>query len=255
MRGIVAVFANMSLAIDESSILGQGFYGRVYHGALDSECVAAKKALNGASVTEESRLLELCDHRNVVKYRGLLETGHHNEYFLVMELAQGGTLKDHLGANLFSFNEKRLLLQQICSGLEHIHSRNILHRDIKAENLLFRDLHRRHVLIADFGGAEMYQENVRKINTHDVVQDHEYTFKSDVFLLGLVTYQTFEDLQHVDRLTLAGRVLRRHRKTPIADPGIYTARIWRTIIQSLDWRSERRPTASEFNEAFADAAA
>ena len=88
------------------------------------------------------------NHKNITK---ILEMFEDDKYILIiMEYINGG--------NLFSFVKKRrklsekiskFLFKQIILGLQHIHSHNIVHRDVKLENILI-DLNNT-IKICDFG--------------------------------------------------------------------------------------------------------
>lgn len=57
--------------------------------------------------------------------------------FLVMEKLTGGELFDQITSKKrFSEPEARYVFQQVCEGLQFLHSRHILHRDVKPENIL-----------------------------------------------------------------------------------------------------------------------
>lgn len=42
-------------------------------------------------------------------------------------------------------------MKSLLLGLEHLHSRNIYHRDLKPQNIMFRSKHTSEVVIVDFG--------------------------------------------------------------------------------------------------------
>jgi serine/threonine protein kinase len=99
-------------------------------------------------ITYETNLMKKLNHPNITK---ILELFEDKDYILIiMEYINGG--------NLFSFVKKRrkvsektakFLFKQIILGIKHIHSHNIVHRDIKLENILI-DLNN-NIKICDFG--------------------------------------------------------------------------------------------------------
>ena len=75
-----------------------------------------------------------------------------NTLFLILDLMIGGDLKYHLNSEK-TFNEARskFYAAEVLLGLHHIHSKNIIYRDLKLENVLVDD--RGHVKISDLGLA------------------------------------------------------------------------------------------------------
>ena len=139
--------------------IGQGAFGKVNLGlnVLTGRVVAiksfkktkeAKHNSNMNKILYETGLMKRFNHPNITK---ILEVFHDEEYMLIiMEYINGG--------NLFNFVKKRrklsektakFLFRQIILGIKHIHSQNIVHRDIKLENIII-DLNN-NVKICDFG--------------------------------------------------------------------------------------------------------
>ena len=140
-------------------LIGQGAFGKVNLGlnVLTGRVVAIKSFnkknfdVNSDFIKKiiyETNLMKKLNHKNVTK---ILEMFEDDKYILIiMEYINGG--------NLFSFVKKRrklsekiskFLFKQIISGLQHIHSHNIVHRDVKLENILI-DLNNT-IKICDFG--------------------------------------------------------------------------------------------------------
>lgn len=101
------------------------------------------------------------NHRNIIKYYRSIETTH--RIYIVMEYARNGSLLDMIRReNYFSELKAKHVYHQLIDALEYIHSRGIVHRDIKCENILFDD---NDVLkIIDFGFASCYKENRRALS-------------------------------------------------------------------------------------------
>ena len=149
-------------------LIGQGAFGKVNIGlnVLSGRVVAIKSfnkdkltinSENMKKIMYETNLMQKLNHPNITK---ILEMFEDDKYILIiMEYINGG--------NLFSFVKKRrklsekiakFLFRQIILGIKHIHSKNIVHRDIKLENILI-DLNNR-VKICDFGiGVILHSED------------------------------------------------------------------------------------------------
>ena len=80
------------------------------------------------------------DHPNIVRLEEVYES--HSEIYLVQELCLGGELFDRLDEQPdYHYTEAqcaRLVKQMLCS-VRYIHSKGIIHRDLKLENFLFSD--------------------------------------------------------------------------------------------------------------------
>src|SRR6185369_4873941 len=72
------------------------------------------------------------------------------DYILVMQYANGGTLRNYLAANFakLTWQDKRRLAIDIASAIDCLHADNIIHRDLHSKNILINN-HR--AVIADLG--------------------------------------------------------------------------------------------------------
>ncbi|KAL3158095.1 hypothetical protein ABBQ32_011699 [Trebouxia sp. C0010 RCD-2024] len=109
-----------------------------------------KETVDQRRIQREISILRRLTHGSIIQLLEIVETEHH--IFLVMELAQGGSLLD------FVRQRKRLaepeacfFLQQIVHGLMHCHDMEIVHRDVKLENILLDAANR--IKLIDFGLA------------------------------------------------------------------------------------------------------
>ena len=88
----------------------------------------------------------------VIRLYAVVETAQ--MIYIVMELAQGGELYDHIVvADGYEERKARQVMRQIFEGLQQLHTLGIIHRDIKADNILCCDEEGINVKIADFGLA------------------------------------------------------------------------------------------------------
>jgi len=139
-------------------MLGRGAFGKVNLGMhkLTRKLIAIK-SINKEYLSEEKQrskimhevniLLQL-RHESVVKLYETFETGRH--IMLVMELGAGGDLLNFVRKRKKLDEETaRVLFKQVIEGLGYIHSKGVLHRDIKLDNILLDG--KGNVKIADFG--------------------------------------------------------------------------------------------------------
>ena len=71
--------------------------------------------------------------------------------YLVMDFCSGGDLRYHLPYKCFNEEETKFMAACVISALEYLHSKNIVHRDVKPENLVFDE--NGYLLLTDFGIA------------------------------------------------------------------------------------------------------
>ena len=113
----------------------------------------------------EAHAVSALDHPNICSIYEFEEYEGHP--FIVMQLLQGKTLRDHLAEGRFRLTQPEGLeiAIQIASGLEAAHEKGIIHRDIKPANIFITE--KNVVKILDFGVAKVIQlsENPRAANT------------------------------------------------------------------------------------------
>jgi serine/threonine protein kinase len=91
----------------------------------------------------------------VVKLFETFETGRH--ILLAMELCAGGDLLNYVRKRRkLTEDTAKVLFKQIIEGLGYIHSRHILHRDIKLDNILLDG--KGKIKIADFGVSKLVKK-------------------------------------------------------------------------------------------------
>uniref|UniRef100_A0A8R1TWR7 MAP/microtubule affinity-regulating kinase 3 n=1 Tax=Onchocerca volvulus TaxID=6282 RepID=A0A8R1TWR7_ONCVO len=156
-----------------------------------------KTALNPGSLHKlfrEVKIMKQLDHPNIVKLYQVMET--ENTLYLVMEYASGGEVFDYLVAHgRMKEKEARAKFRQIVSAVQYLHQKNIIHRDLKAENLLLdSDM---NIKIADFGFSNQFVIG-NKLDTFcgsppyaapELFQGKKYDGPEvDVWSLGVILY-------------------------------------------------------------------
>lgn len=173
------------------SVIGSGTYGKVFKGlnAYTKKAVALKKIRmegerDGFPVTavREIKLLQSLRHKNIVELREVMV--EKNDCYMVFEyLAHDLTgLLNHPTFKLEPAHRKHLAMQMF-EGLDYLHNRGVLHRDIKAANILVSA--DGTLKLADFGLARFYAKRHQYDYTNRVVT---IWYRSPELLYGETQY-------------------------------------------------------------------
>lgn len=179
------------------SVVGSGTYGKVFKGVncYTKGLVALKRIRmegerDGFPVTavREIKLLQSLRHTNIVNLQEVMV--EKNDCFMVFEyLSHDLTgLLNHPTFGLDSAQRKDLA-RQLFEGLDYLHTRGVLHRDIKAANILVSNT---GVLkLADFGLARFYAKRHQLDYTNRVIT---IWYRSPELLLGETQYTAAVDV-------------------------------------------------------------
>ncbi|XP_028119899.1 probable serine/threonine-protein kinase At1g09600 isoform X2 [Camellia sinensis] len=179
--------------------IGQGTYSSVYR-ARDFETgkiVALKKVrfvnMDPESVrfmAREILILRCLNHPNVMKLEGLVISKVSGNLCLVFEYMEHD-LAGLIASPTIKFSEPQIkcYMQQLFRGLEHCHSRGVLHRDIKGSNILIDN--NGNLKIGDFGLATFFHSNPEQPLTSRVVT---LWYRPPELLLGATDYGVAVDL-------------------------------------------------------------
>ncbi|KKA29036.1 hypothetical protein TD95_002182 [Thielaviopsis punctulata] len=179
------------------SVVGSGTYGKVFKAknVYTGVLVALKRIRmegerDGFPVTamREIKLLQYLRHRNVVELMEVMV--ERNECFMVFEYL-AHDLTGILNHPSFKLNDaqKKDMSKQMFEGLDYLHSRGVLHRDIKAANIL---VSKEGVLkLADFGLARFFAKRHQQDYTNRVIT---IWYRSPELLLGETKYTASVDV-------------------------------------------------------------
>ncbi|XP_042144597.1 serine/threonine-protein kinase 3 isoform X1 [Ixodes scapularis] len=184
--------------------LGEGSYGSVYK-ALHKESgqvLAIKQVPVDTDLQEiikEISIMQQCDSPYVVKYYGSYFKG--SDLWIVMEYCGGGSVSDIMRLRKKTLSEEEIatILSDTLRGLEYLHQRRKIHRDIKAGNILLNT--EGHAKLADFGVAGQLTDTMAKRNTvigtpfwmaPEVIQEIGYDCVADIWSLGITALEMAE---------------------------------------------------------------
>ena len=222
--------------------LGKGAFGEVFLTKMEgrNELFATKRLDRAYSEREENikrlhneiKVMQKVRHPNIVGLMDLKKTKSH--CYLVMEFCNGGDLTGCLKKYMAKYNRPfteeivQYLMRQIVSGLDALHSRNILHRDLKLDNILVcfnseQDKNNLNMMrsipkITDFGfatilnssqplahtvlGTPLNMEPGLLNNMEQRTRNQGYDQKVDIWSLGTLCYEML-----VGRNPFSGRSL------------------------------------------------
>ena len=188
--------------------IGEGAYGDVYRGYLWGQEVAIKKirlekgddeAARVREFRKEMKIMRQLRHPNVVEYLGSCVTGH--SLCLLTEFLQSGSLEDQLLRLRREGKRMRVqrvvgLAMDVAKGLNWLHHKGIIHRDLKSANILITEAGR--AKISDFGLSHVRRRSEESmVGYHgvagspsyiapEVLQQKEYGVAADVYSFGIL---------------------------------------------------------------------
>ncbi|KQK15424.1 protein IMPAIRED IN BABA-INDUCED STERILITY 1 [Brachypodium distachyon] len=189
-------------AFEKLEKVGQGTYSSVFRARdLDTGKIVALKKVRFDNFEPESvrfmareiQILRRLDHPNVMKLEGLITSRLSCSLYLVFEYMEHDLAGLSSSPDIkFSEAQVKCYMNQLLSGLEHCHSRRVVHRDIKGANLLVNN---EGVLkIADFGLANYFDPSKNHPLTSRVVT---LWYRPPELLLGSTHYDSAVDLWSV----------------------------------------------------------
>ncbi|KAI8371560.1 kinase-like domain-containing protein [Radiomyces spectabilis] len=240
--------------------IGQGASGGVYTACCSSGCVAIKqiqieKQPKKELIVNEIMVVKDARHPNIVNFiEAYLWQG---DLWVVMEYMKGGNLTDVLTHAVMTEGQIAAVCKQVLQGLVHLHSQDVIHRDIKSDNILLSM--KGDIKITDFGFCAQLLDHQSKRTTlvgtpywmaPEIVKREEYDFKVDIWSLGIMAIEMIEgEPPYLNENPLRALYLIATNGTPqLQDPKALSSTFRHFISQCLQVNAVARPSASELLE-------
>lgn len=259
--------------LEELRELGSGTYGTVYHGKWRGTDVAIKRikraCFSGRSSQEErlikdfwreAQILSNLHHPNVLAFYGVVPDGSGGTLATVTEFMTNGSLRNVLikkDRSLDSY-KKLLIAMDAAFGMEYLHSKNIVHFDLKCDNLLvsLRDPQRPICKVGDFGLSRIKRNTLVSGGVRGTLpwmapellngSSNRVSEKVDVFSFGITMWEILtgeEPYANMHCGAIIGGILKDTLRPPMPERCDHE---WRKLMEQC-WSAdpEARPSFTE----------
>jgi serine/threonine-protein kinase len=189
---------NKYILTEEIGHGGHGIVYRAYHEKNTSEAVAVKIIEDSGNIDSlliEPELLSRLDHPNIIKLKDFFI--HAGKLVIVTEYIDGVDLQSYLSKRgKLTFEEVGIFITQMADALNHAHTNNIIHRDIKLSNVIFTGGNQNpKFVLVDFGISRMAEgiQRVKRVaGTYYYMAPEQLRGRpceqSDLWSLGVCAY-------------------------------------------------------------------
>jgi len=212
---------------------------------------------------KEANLLKSLHHENIVKIEDSFQYDNFQKFGMLLEFCDGGDLSKYIKERKHKkihLEESKIIeiFKQILDGLEYLHSKKIIHRDLKSLNIFLHKDGR--VKIGDLGIAKvlLYSSCAHTIIgdslylAPEICQEKPYNEKSDIWSLGCVLYEliTFNLPFNAPNYVGLCAKISKGLYDPITNEikKIYSSDLLKLIEIILQKNPEKRPSVKELKK-------
>lgn len=252
-------------------LIGSGSFGTVYMGVnkTTGELIAVKEVPipkdSGSSdkqrshkmvdaLKREINFMKDFDHENIVQYLGF--QADNDSVHIFLEYVPGGSLHSILNqTGPFEDTLVKRYSRQILAGLQYLHDRHIVHRDIKGANVLVDN--RGVIKISDFGLSKKAETQQLLANRQsmqgsafwmapEVVRQHGgATVKADIWSFGCLLIELFTGTHPFPQLSQMQAIFKLGNHTRPEIPKDLSPSAEDFLLKTLTVDFKERPTAKE----------
>lgn len=148
-KGVTATVYKATRFQDQSFVAIKSFKRQHY---FETENGNGKKAFQ-----KEFKIMTEVRHKNLINFQGVYESD--NSTYIIMEFLEVSLFAWLQRFGFPSIDTTKRILSQLLKGLEYLHKKGIMHRDLKLENIMVRKSSSENVnvVIVDLGLAEFWE--------------------------------------------------------------------------------------------------